>query len=328
MIKEFQSYQTIKDWKEHHISQHQTDTYSLNTFHDTIMKAVYKLALKRIDSGSPPCSFAWFITGSGGRFEQGLISDQDHGMVYETNDAFTNEYFKVLGEEVSYGLNIVGYPYCEGNVMSSNPKWCMPLEQWQAQLIKWMDEESFKTIRNLQIFFDSRLLIGDCSLVNTLKTVIFDYQKEHPALIRRLMENVSHVKNAIGPLGQIIMEEKGIHAGAIDLKYSAFLPYVNAIRLLAIKEGIFKTSTLERLDELMNINNYHEMLSMLSTCKTNFLRLLELRLTSFTTDVSYDDIHYLKITMLTREEKREIKQILKDGKKLHLQVNAIIEKGC
>lgn len=325
MTKQFQSYQAIKDWKDQHISQNQNDTYSLNTFHDVVMKEVYKLAVKRLNHDAAPCSFTWFITGSGGRLEQGLISDQDHGIVYETNSNEASHYFKALGEEISYGLNIAGYPYCEGNVMSSNPKWCKPLDQWQEQILSWMEEGSFKTIRHLQIFFDSRPLIGDCSLITTLKGVIFNYQKEHPSLTRRLMENVSHVKNAVGPLGQIIVEEKGIHSGAIDLKYSAFLPYVNAIRLLAIKEEIIKTSTIERLDELMNINHYHEMLS---ACKTNFLRLLELRLSLFSTDVSYDDIHYLKIDKLTREEKKEIKQILKDGKKLHQYVNAIIEKGC
>ncbi|MEW8986233.1 MAG: putative nucleotidyltransferase substrate binding domain-containing protein, partial [Bacillus sp. (in: firmicutes)] len=98
------------------------------------------------------------------------------------------------------------------------------------------------------------------------------------------------------------------------------------IRLLAIKEGISQTSTLDRLNQLMNLNgNYYEVLS---GCKNNFLRLLELRLTLFNQSDSYDDIHYLKINKLTREEKKELKQILKEGKKLHQYVNAIIEKGC
>lgn len=326
MTKEFQSYQAIKDWKNQHISQNQSNTYTLNTFHDCVMKEVFKLAFKSLDTDSPPCSFAWFITGSGGRFEQGLISDQDHGIVYKNNDVIANEYFKALGEEISIGLNIVGYPYCEGNVMSSNPKWCKPLELWQEQLLHWMDEGSFQTIRNLQIFFDARLLIGDDYLLNTLKRLIFQYQKEHPKLTQRLMENVSHVKNAVGPLGQIIVEEKGIHAGAVDLKYAAFLPYVNAIRLLAIKEGISETSTLKRLDQLMNINSQYY--DVLSSCKNNFLRLLELRISLLNTSDSYDDIHYLKINKLTRQEKKELKQILKDGKKLHQYVNVTIEKGC
>lgn len=325
MTKKFLSYEAIKAWKDEQIAHYQTDTFTLNTFHDLVMQKVFTLSLTRLNKGNPPCSFAWFITGSGGRFEQGIISDQDHGIVYDRNDSDANEFFQSLGEEISYGLNIVGYPYCEGNIMSSNPKWCKPLCLWEEQLFNWMEERSFKTIRNLQIFFDARLLVGELDLVQSLKTYIFEYQQENPKLIKRLMENVSLVKSAVSPLGQIIVEEKGIHAGAINLKYAAFLPYVNAIRLLAIREGIFATSTLDRLDQLMDIPKYQDILKQ---CKSNFLRLLELRISLFNTKDSYDDIHYLSIKKLTREEKKEMKQILKDGKKLHQYVFGIIEKGC
>lgn len=325
MTKKFQSYEAIKAWKDEQITQYQTDTFTLNTFHDLVMRKVFTLSLARLNKGNPPCPFTWFITGSGGRFEQGLISDQDHGIVYDMNDSDSNEFFQSLGEEIAYGLNIVGYPYCEGNIMSSNPKWCKPLCLWKEQLFNWMEEGSFKTIRNLQIFFDARLLVGELDLIQSLKTFIFEYKRENPKLIKRLMENVSHVKSAINPLGQIIVEEKGIHAGAINLKYAAFLPYVNAIRLLAIKEEIFATSSLDRLDQLMDNPNYQDMLKL---CKSNLLRLLELRISLFNTNDSYDDIHYLSIKKLTREEKKEMKEILKVGKKLHQYVFGIIEKGC
>ncbi|MGJ7919168.1 DUF294 nucleotidyltransferase-like domain-containing protein [Neobacillus sp. LXY-4] len=321
----FHSYESIRRWKDEQISHYHSDNTTLNHFHDKVMQKVYALALTRLNKGAPPCSFSWFITGSGGRFEQGLISDQDHGIVYELSNNQSDEYFIALGKELSFGLNIVGYPYCEGNVMSSNPLWCKSLEQWRLQILQWMEEGSFQTIRNLQIFFDARILIGNSSLIQSLKTFIFEYQQTNPNLIKRLMENVMHIKNAVGPLGQIIVEEKGLHAGEIDLKYSAFLPYVNAIRLLAIKEGISETSTLNRLDELINQRGYNEDFVVY---KANFLQLLKFRLSLFDTKDSYDDIHFLDLKQLSREEKKEIKRILKDGKKLHQNVNRIIEKGC
>jgi CBS domain-containing protein len=327
MTREFQTYQSIKEWRDEQISHYCSDTYRLNTFHDIIMRKVYELAVTRLkkEKGTPPCPFTWFITGSGGRFEQGIISDQDHGIIYATSEEHCREFFKSLGEELSYGLNVTGYPYCEGNVMSSNPLWCKSLEQWKEQLLGWMKEASFQTIRNLQIFFDARLLVGAPELLAALKTFIFDYQKENPSLTKRLMENVMHIKSAIGPLGQMIVEEKGAHAGAIDLKHSAFLPYVNAIRLLAMKEQITETSTLGRIDQLMKHHDYKEELA---DYKENFLRLLQFRLSLFNTENSYDDIHYLNIKKLTREEKKEMKHILKAGKKLHHYVIAIITKDC
>ena len=120
------------------------------------------------------------------------------------------------------------------------------------------------------------------------------------------------------------MKKKGKHRGSINLKYSAFLPYVNAIRILAIKEGIYVTSTLDRIDRLKQISEYSEVMSMTDV---NFQMLLDYRLSIFQVH-TYEDTHYLKINNLTRSEKKAIKRILKDGIHLHHFVSRLINKGC
>ena len=320
----FHSYESIKNWKLHQIPHHLIDSTTLNHFHDKVMKKVFDLALIRLGKGKAPCPYTWFITGSGGRMEQGIISDQDHGLIFDHSIADSKEFFLALGEEVSYGLNIVGYPYCEGKVMSSNPLWCKSLADWKIQLFQWMEEESWSSIRYLQIFYDGRRLIGNDHFISILKNFIHKYQKAHPRLMKRMMENVMHVKNAIGPLGQIIVEEKGLHTGSIDLKYSAFLPYVNAVRILSIKEGILETTTIDRINRLLELPKYHHELT---DYKLNFQRLLQYRLALFQQDDTYTDTHYLNIKHFSKEEKKVIKKILKDGKKLHHYVSGIIEKG-
>ena len=74
-----------------------------------------------------------------------------------------------------------------------------------------MEEGSLDSIRNLQIFYDARCLSGIKDSLLDLKYIIFDYQKNHPFLLKRFMDSVMHIKKAIGPLGQIILEEKGKH---------------------------------------------------------------------------------------------------------------------
>ncbi|HWO96628.1 MAG TPA: DUF294 nucleotidyltransferase-like domain-containing protein [Bacillus sp. (in: firmicutes)] len=323
MCNDYTSYESIKKWKDEHILQYQSNTHLLNQFHDKVIKKAFDLSIARLNRGNPPCEYSWFITGSGGRFEQGLISDQDHGIVLEGETDEMKEYFQALGEELSCGLNIIGYPYCEGNVMSSNPLWCKSLEGWEQQLLEWMEEESWESIRYLQIFYDARGIKGEGQLISRLKAFIYDFQKENPALLKRFMENVMHLKRAIGPLGQILVEEKGAHEGSIDLKHAAFLPYVNAIRLLAIKEGIVETSTLDRIDRLLEKGYGLE----LKNYKTNFSTLLDYRASLLSQVKTYEDTHYLNIKNLSRVEKREIKQILKDGKRLHQYVQRMIEKG-
>ncbi|UQX56725.1 DUF294 nucleotidyltransferase-like domain-containing protein [Cytobacillus pseudoceanisediminis] len=69
-------------------------------------------------------------------------------------------------------MHAAGYPYCEGNVMSSNPLWCKSLSKWKRQIQAWMQEESLQTIRNLHIFYDSRVLAGQEEYIGELKSSI------------------------------------------------------------------------------------------------------------------------------------------------------------
>lgn len=310
-----ETYESIRDWKDQHITAFLNDSVSLNDFHDQVMHKVMDIAKSQINKGVP-CEFAWFITGSGGRFEQGFISDQDHGIVYEISNEENDAYFKALGEEVSDGLHIVGYPYCVGKIMSSNPVWCKSLHDWQEQLAQWMEDKSWESIRHLQIFYDARVLQGKDDFIHHLKSFIYRQQLAHPSLLGRFIENVKHVKNVIGPVGQILVERHGIYQGCVNLKYAAFLPYVNVIRLLAIKEGIYETSTLERIARLHHMNGYEKILE---NSVENFSTLLKYRLSLFQIE-SYSDTHYLNIEKLSKNERKEIKKILKDGKRLHEDV--------
>jgi len=326
MANDFDSYESIRKWKENHLSEYAYDTYTLNQFHDLIMNKVFEAAITRIDNGKPPCDFCWFIAGSGGRLEQGLISDQDHGIIFKISSVENESYFLQLGKEVSYGLHVVGYPYCQGKIMSSNPMWCKSLEVWLEQLYRWMEEGSLESIRNLQIFYDARGLYGEGDYVQQLKAFIYQYQSNQPGIIKRLMESVMHIKNAIGPLGHFIPIEYGKYQGCIDLKYSAFLPYVNAIRLLAIREGLYETSTLDRMDALLQCNGAEVELI---NSRSNFQQLLDYRLI-LAKGNRYEDAHYLQISTLEKHDRKVLKQILKDGKRLHQHVIKLIEKeiGC
>ncbi|UAL51883.1 MULTISPECIES: DUF294 nucleotidyltransferase-like domain-containing protein [Metabacillus] len=321
-----ESYESIRAWKDEEIYKYTSDTHTLNQFHDQVMRAVFNISLQRVkeEKGTPPSPFTWFVMGSAGRYEQGVISDQDHGMVYEKSGTDADQYFLALGKEVSLGLHIAGYPYCEGKVMSSNPVWCKSLGAFENQLSKWMDEVSFESMRYLQIFVDARVLEGEETFVNHLKNVIDDCQKKSPKLLKRFMDNIMHLKPSVGPLGQIFTENSGPYQGSLNLKQAAFLPYVNAVRILAIKEGVLAASTLDRIDELSNDEFYR---NELSDYKTSFANLLQFRMSNLKRIQDYDDVHYLPIQKLSRAERKEMKTILKNGKKLHHFVQGIIEKG-
>lgn len=308
------SYEAIREWKDHHIFNHIDDTIALNAFHDQVMLQVLRVAKGKMEDS--PCDFSWFITGSGGRYEQGVISDQDHGIVYEGSSDEHAKYFQRLGEEISYGLHIAGYPYCLGKVMSSNHLWCRSLLSWQNQIQSWLEDDSWEAIRYLQIFFDARVLYANQEYIQQLKSQIFDFHLVQPSHLRRFTSNVMHLKSGIGPIGQILVERHGMYQGCVNLKYAAFLPYVNAVRLLAIKERIYETSTLGRMKKLIQQKGYE---NLLGECEESFSNLLMYRL-SLSKVETYLDTHYINIENLTKEKRRDIKRIIKNGKKLHDEV--------
>ncbi|OLO42220.1 hypothetical protein BTR23_03075 [Alkalihalophilus pseudofirmus] len=319
-----ETYEQLNIWRTSYIQQVKYDHTKLNDFHDQLIKRTVKLAIERITSewGPPPTHFAFFMMGSAARFEQAIWSDQDHGLVFESEHNQENEYFLKLGNEISSGLERVGYVKCDGFVMASNKRWCKPFSSWELQLQDWMDEESFETLRHLLTFFDSRVFIGEPRLLENLKEVIFAELKKNPALIQRFYDNVERRKKAIGIFGQLLLESYGPHSNVIHLKNTVLFPYVNSLRLLALQEKIKSPQTLARFEQLP------ESLNEVKQLKETFQKLLQFRLRFQGNEKSYETIHLLKVHMLSSSDKEKLKGYIKDGARLYKLTKRHIDKGC
>ncbi|OLS40511.1 DUF294 nucleotidyltransferase-like domain-containing protein [Bacillus sp. MRMR6] len=313
----------IRQYRDQHIQAAALDHFSLNHFHDGIINQTLELSIKKtIEQYGPiPCPFSFFVMGSAGRFEQSVWSDQDHGIIYQEQNDEAKSYFLALGKTISNGLYQTGYDYCDGGVMASNTLWCKSTLEWQSQLANWLQVSSWESIRHLLIFIDGRSVYGQSHLIEQLRTFVYrSIDKAH--LLRKIFSNTLYVKKGIGVFGQILTETHGQHTGTINLKEIAFFPYVNAIRLLAIKGGISKTPTLSRLDALPNDWITSEEKQII---QRHFLQLLTYRL-SLAEHPDYETGHYLPIKLLTKEQKNELKEILKQGTTLYRFVRQLVEK--
>jgi CBS domain-containing protein len=317
------NYLEIRRFRDDQIIWVSRNHFQLNQLHDEIITSVITLSIQQIAEryGPVPCPFTFFMMGSAGRFEQSLWSDQDHGIIYQKQGTEINEYFLALGKEISQGLQLTGYVYCEGGVMASNPLWCKSVSDWRQQLAKWLLDSSWELIRQLLIFIDGRSLYGDASFLESLKMEV--YQTIHKEnLLKKLLSNTLYLKKGIGIVGQILVETHGHHSGSLNIKEKALFPYVNAIRLLAIKENILETSTLSRLDMLPEF--------VLPSIKRKlytqqFLKLLNIRLSLAKPD-NYENSHYISIAALSKKQKEEVKEILKNGAALYRYVRNLIDK--
>jgi len=231
-------------------------TRLITTISDAILDKVIEFSVAEL--GNPPCEFAFMIMGSEGREEQTLVSDQDNGIIYQdlenVNDkAHAAEYFSKLAERVCNRLDAAGYKFCTGECMAKNPKWCQPLTNWKKYFHNWIYNGTPEDLLNSSIFFDFKGVWGDLELTDQLKSFLLKAVEKRPGFLRYLTENALYFKPPIGLFGKLIVESKGEHKDAINVKW-AMQPIVDFARVYSLKHGIVQTNTLARLFRLYTKN--------------------------------------------------------------------------
>lgn len=315
------SYENIRKWRDDIPVSLLKNHYKLNMLHDNVMKQIITISLENVSSewGPPPTHFAFFLMGSAGRFEQALYSDQDHGIIFDGGKK-EEAYFLALGSEIVEGMALCGYERCDGNVMASNSLWCKSMEDWKLQIDHWLQERSWQSLRNFSIFFDSRVLCGESNLLTSLKDLSFLRIETDNTLFSRLIENVGYVKKGIGIFGQILTENYGQHAGEIHVKEKIFFPYINALRLLALKEKIYLPSTLSRFENLPSKYEH------LRRYQSYFMKVMQIRLDLLKDVNRYDEVHHINIKNLSKTERSELKQCMVKGYELFKNTKVLVSK--
>ncbi len=205
--------------------------------------------------GEPPVPFAAIVMGSGGRGENYLFPDQDNGFVlddYPDRDHNRIDgYFIELAERMIQDLNAVGFPYCNGYVMATNPVWRKSRRQWRDQLLVWGRKRGAIALQFSDIFFDFHGVYGRLDFAEDLRRHAIAMIGNSPAYLQGMEQVVRDFGVALGWFGRFITEkENPEHMGAINLKHAGTLPLVSWIRLLALRAGIEEASTLKRIARL------------------------------------------------------------------------------
>ncbi|MFQ5773630.1 MAG: putative nucleotidyltransferase substrate binding domain-containing protein [Kiloniellaceae bacterium] len=205
--------------------------------------------------GEPPVPFAVIIMGSGGRGENFLFPDQDNGVILDdypdAGHARVDRFFIELAERMTRDLDAVGFPFCRGYVMATNPLWRKTRAQWRDQLLLWGRRRSTIAIQLSDIFFDFLGIYGRADFARELRQRASAMAKNSPAYLQEMEHEAHEYGVALGWFGRFITEkEKPEHKGEINLKHAATLPLVGAVRLLALRQGIEDPSTLARINAL------------------------------------------------------------------------------
>jgi len=209
--------------------------------------------------GVPPVPYSLYLTGSHGRLENLLTPDQDHGMIIadsEQNYQY-DQYFIDLGVRLSDILAQVGYAYCPGFLMSSNPLWRKSLSEWKQQILYWFEAQVRELGRYVTVLFDASPISGEVDLFKELKSYAFDVLGKHHEVFRVLHEEEGGHRVPLGFLGRFLTDKEGDHKGQLDVKKSGLIFVVETIRILSLKHNVTETGTLKRIAKLVEAGGIH-----------------------------------------------------------------------
>ncbi len=205
--------------------------------------------------GRPPVPLCVLIMGSGGRGESNLDPDQDNGFILgdypdEAHSA-VDRFFVELAERMTRDLDAIGIPFCEGNVMATNPTWRKTLAQWHRQVSGWVERRSVSVTLMADIFFDFQPIYGDGAMADDLRRHVTDLAQRNRALLSAMARDDTNSAVALGMFGRLAGERRdSIHRGRIELKIRGLLPMVACSRILALAAGVPETGTLQRIEGL------------------------------------------------------------------------------
>ena len=224
----------------------------VSVFSDKVNVRIIEMAIEK--EGPAPYDFCFVAMGSQGRLEQTLCTDQDNGIILNDNsenNGVAISYFRRLGERIANDLNSVGYKYCKGNIMASNPQWIKSLKEWKVQFSSWISNSDPQSIMEVDIFFDFRTIYGNSSLSDELRDHLNRVVDRKAVFFYHLSQEVTRFKPPVGLFGKILGVHDTPDTNRVDIK-KLLMPIISFARLYALRALITETNTLMRLKGLRN----------------------------------------------------------------------------
>ncbi len=224
-------------------------TQFISALNDAITRRVLQLNLENHNFDG--IEWAWLAFGSEGRDEQTFSTDQDNGIVFvcDDDDALEGlrQRFLAFAVEANRDLDRCGFPLCKGNIMASNPQWCLSLKEWKNQFSNWIRNPHPDALLNATIFFDFRPLFGKADLAEAMRKHLLAHTADNPMFLRSMAKNALDVEPPLGKIRDFLTDLEPGQPGKIDLKKYGSRIFVDVARIYALASGVHNTNSVQRL---------------------------------------------------------------------------------
>ncbi|MCK8117755.1 DUF294 nucleotidyltransferase-like domain-containing protein [Pseudoalteromonas sp. 2CM37A] len=203
------------------------------------------------ENGAAPTSFCFICFGSQAREEQTLHSDQDNGLLLPDDLSEQHQaYFKHMGEFVCEQLVECGIRRCPGNIMASSDECRMSVSQWCERFFKWIKSPTPNAMLNCKIFFDLRFIEGSNALYSGFCEQLNRISRDE-LFYAAMATDIRASSVPIGLFNKLKTQKSDNNHKYIDLKKRGVVIINDIVRLYALKAGIKRANTQERLDALL-----------------------------------------------------------------------------
>ena len=285
----------------------------ITTIADTISLKVIERVIREM--GEPPAKFVFMVTGSEGRKEQTLKTDQDNAIIYEDKANEQREavrtYFLAFAQKVSDYLNEIGFSYCTGGYMASNPEWTHSLSHWKRNYKKWIEDSIPENAIKFSTFFDCRFLYGEKEIIHELKAFLEEeLKKPIGRFFAFTAKNALQYEPPLTFFKNIRTETIG-KAEVFNIKH-AMTPIVDLVRVYALQQRIYEENTGERLKKLTELDVFSQQ--QYQELYQSYYYLMALRLENQANQILLEKTepnNYIRIDALTKIERTTLKEIFK-----------------
>ncbi|WP_290524173.1 putative nucleotidyltransferase substrate binding domain-containing protein [Alcanivorax sp.] len=187
---------------------------------------------------------ALIVMGSEGRGEQILKTDQDNGLILGDHQDWPRCHDDA--RQFTETLLMLGYPPCPGKIMVSNPQWVGTLSQWRERIYDWAGDAGGEGMIHITTLVDAHCVAGTSHLLDELRQALFDRCSGDEVFLRHFARPVLQFATPLNLFGSLKKPQHGI-----DIKKGALFPLVHGVRAMALQCRIEETSTLSRLEKLV-----------------------------------------------------------------------------
>lgn len=268
----------------------------------------------------------WLAFGSQGRCEQTMVTDQDNGLIFVSDDPSRDRGRWVeLAQCVNEGLSACGYTRCGGEVMAGNAACCLTVAEWRERFAGWIEHGAPHDLMEACIYFDLRPVAGRLQLAHALKDLVTRQPGSVPRFLKQMAGNALRDEVPLSWLGAI-ETYRAAGRSMFDLKHHGTMPFVDAARLYALAFGIEHTDTRRRFEAVAQRLNVPDHESQAWVRGFEFLQLLRLQTQAAGGTAAPETANVVDVGSLNDIDRRMLKESLRVARRLQQRMQLDYER--